>query len=295
MMTEFSSPATPNGDLSVESDDPPIANIATGSRKKKRKNISAITPAQVGLGVNHLDNSDREGSPVSEGYPVSKSEAVYAEMKNIVGPELVTEIKQWSKNDPTKSQQFIIEQNGGPGFNLTGIPVDYVCFPVDKFLHLFEVFKCTKRHARHQNKFTLERYGYAQSLYYVCTNCEEKACIRANLTRELESKWKSEPPSKTYNNTSQHNKAHASMFKHNIKVYLATQQCGGGCHESKVLAGMFGLHSNPIQNSWMRVSENNQSSYYRTRGGNFMRKLRSRQDFKSGKKWKAFYFIMWGR
>jgi hypothetical protein len=102
----------------------------------------------------------------------------------------------------------------------------------------------------------LERYGYAQSLYYVCTNCEEQACIRANLTRELEAKWKSEPPSKTFNNTNQHNRVHASMFEQNIKVYLATQQCGGGRHESKVLGGMFGFHSNPLQNSWMRLSEN---------------------------------------
>jgi hypothetical protein len=278
MMTEFSSPTSPNGDLSVESDNPPIANIVTGSRKKKRKNVSAITPAQVGLGANHLDHSERERSPVSEGSPVSESGAgVYAEMKNIVGPELVTEIKQWSKNDPTKSLQFIIEQNGSPGFDLSGVPVDYVCFPVDNFLHLFEAFKCPKCHARHQKTFMLERYGYAQSLYYVCTNCEEKACIRVNLTRELESIWKSEPPSKTFNNTNQHNRVHASMFEQNIKVYLVTQQCGGGSHESKVLAGMFG------------------SRYYRTRGGNCMQKPRSREDFKSGKNWKACYFVMWGR
>jgi hypothetical protein len=46
------------------------------------------------------------------------------------------------------------------------------------------------------------------------------------------------------------------MFEQNIKVYLATQQCGGGRHESKVLGGMFGFHSNPLQNSWMRLSEN---------------------------------------
>jgi hypothetical protein len=46
------------------------------------------------------------------------------------------------------------------------------------------------------------------------------------------------------------------MFEQNIKVYLATQQCGGGRHESKVLGGMFGLHSNALQNSWMSLSEN---------------------------------------
>jgi hypothetical protein len=88
-------------------------------------------------------------------------------------------------------------------------------------------------------------------------NCEEKECIGANLTRDLELKWKSEPPGKTFNNTNQHNRVHASMFEPNIKVYLATQQCGsGGRHKSKILGRMFELHSNPLQNSWMRISEN---------------------------------------
>jgi hypothetical protein len=85
MMTGYSSPSSPSGDLSIESDDPPIANIVTGSRKKRRKNVSAIAPPQVGLGANHLDHSDQDGSPVSEGSPASESEAIYAEMKNIVG------------------------------------------------------------------------------------------------------------------------------------------------------------------------------------------------------------------
>jgi hypothetical protein len=89
----------------------------------------------------------------------------------------------------------------------------------------------------------------------MCTNCEEKECIRANLTRDLELKWKLEPPGKTFNNTNQHNRVHASMFEQNIKVYLAIQQCGGGRHGSKILGGMFGLHSNALQNSWMRISE----------------------------------------
>jgi hypothetical protein len=47
MMTGYGSPSSPSGDLSVDSDDPPIANIVTGSRKKRRKNVSAIAPPQV--------------------------------------------------------------------------------------------------------------------------------------------------------------------------------------------------------------------------------------------------------
>jgi hypothetical protein len=37
MMTGYSSPSSQSGDLSVESDNPPVANIETGSRKKRRK------------------------------------------------------------------------------------------------------------------------------------------------------------------------------------------------------------------------------------------------------------------
>jgi hypothetical protein len=62
MMTGYSSPSPPSRDLSVDSDAPPIANIVTGSRKKRRKNVSAITPPQLGLGANHLDHSDQDGS-----------------------------------------------------------------------------------------------------------------------------------------------------------------------------------------------------------------------------------------
>jgi hypothetical protein len=107
MMTGYGSPSSPSGDLSVDSDDPPIANIVTGHRKKRRKNVSAIAPPQVELGANHLNHSDQDGSPVSGGSPASGSEAIYAEMKNIVGPELVTKIKQWSDNDPAKKYSLL--------------------------------------------------------------------------------------------------------------------------------------------------------------------------------------------
>jgi hypothetical protein len=164
MMTGYSPPSSPSGELSIEYDDPPVASIVTGSRKKKRKytEISAITPTNVGLGANHRDHSDIEGSPVSE------SEAIYAELKNIVGTELLTEIKQLTQNDPKKKQQFVIEQNGSPGFDLSGIPVDYVCFPIDKFLHLFEAFKCPKCHERHKpKKYLGEIWLRPISLLYV--------------------------------------------------------------------------------------------------------------------------------
>jgi hypothetical protein len=150
MMTDYASPSSPAGELSVDSDDPPIANIVTGPRKKRRRDVSGIDSPQVGLGANHLGLSDHDVSPASGGSPISESEAVYAEMKIIVGTELVNEIKQWPVNDPAKNQQFIIEQNGSPGFDLTNVPLDYICLPVDKFLHLFEAFKCTRCHARHK-------------------------------------------------------------------------------------------------------------------------------------------------
>jgi hypothetical protein len=109
MMIGYGSPSSPSGHLSVDSDDPPVANIVTDPRKKRRKNVSAIASPQVELGANHLDHSDQDGSPVSGGSPASESKAIYPEMKNIVGPELVTERKQWSDNDPAKNQRSIIE------------------------------------------------------------------------------------------------------------------------------------------------------------------------------------------
>jgi hypothetical protein len=39
----------------------------------------------------------------------------------------------------------------------------------------------------------------------------------------------------------------ATDFQQNIKLYLATQQCGGGLKEGKVSAGLFGLHSNVLK------------------------------------------------
>jgi hypothetical protein len=155
-MTDYGSPSSPSGELSVDSDDPPIANIVTGPRKKKRRiDFSGIDSPQVELGASHLGLFDHDGSPVSEGSLLSESEAIYAEMKNIVGEELVTEteIKQWSDNDPAKNQQLFIEQNGSPGFDVTNVPLDYVCLQLDKFLHLFDAFKCTQCHARHKTNY----------------------------------------------------------------------------------------------------------------------------------------------
>jgi hypothetical protein len=106
MMTDYGSPSSPSGELSIESDDLPIANIVTGPRKKRRIDVSAIASPRVELGANHLDLSNHDGSPVSGGSPASESEAIYAEMKNIVGPELVTEIKQWSDNDVTRAKYW---------------------------------------------------------------------------------------------------------------------------------------------------------------------------------------------
>jgi hypothetical protein len=75
------------------------------------------------------------------------------------------------------------------------------------------------------------------------------------LTRDLETKWKSEPPGKTFKQTNQYTRVHSSAFEQNIKIYLASQQCGGGLHDSRVLGGMLGLHSNPLKNAWYRISQ----------------------------------------
>jgi hypothetical protein len=77
------------------------------------------------------------------------------------------------------------------------------------------------------------------------------AC-RANLTTELEEKWAAKPASKPFKD-SKKDTVNAVDFQLNRKLYLATQQCGGGFTEVKVIAGMLGLHNNPLQGRWKQL------------------------------------------
>ena len=44
-------------------------------------------------------------------------------------------------------------------------------------------------------------------------------------------------------------------FELNPKLYLATQQCGGGVQEAKVFAGILGLHTNALHGQWGGIAE----------------------------------------
>jgi hypothetical protein len=85
----------------------------------------------VDLGANHVDFSDEEASTNSNSSSM---------LEKIIGKEY-TELKQ-SVIINGGIQQWTLEYNGIPGFNSSSIPLDYVCFPLDKFLNLFDQFKC---------------------------------------------------------------------------------------------------------------------------------------------------------
>jgi hypothetical protein len=100
---------------------------------------------------------------------------------------------------------------------------------VKNFFPLLDSFKCRKCHAVRHKQFLVERFGFAQSLYYTCGNCNVKACARANLAGDrLEEKWSTEPANKTFYSTNQYLYVRSADFEANINMYLGTQQCGGG-------------------------------------------------------------------
>jgi uncharacterized Zn-finger protein len=78
----------------------------------------------------------------------------------------------------------------------------------------------------------VERFGFAQSLYYKCKNCNMKESVRENMTSHLETHWSSEPPGKTSIAPISILVQLVPILKQTcINMYLATQQCGGGRHE----------------------------------------------------------------
>jgi hypothetical protein len=100
----------------------------------------------------------------------------------------------------------------------------------------------------------VERFGWAQSLYYKCRNYNDIECVRANLTSPLEKIWAEAQYDKTFLRTNQHNCVSAADFERNIQVYLGAQQCGGGRHESRVMAGMLGMHHNALKHMWGEIA-----------------------------------------
>jgi hypothetical protein len=140
-------------------------------RKGKRKDYPAFSPT-IDLGQLHLDVSDDEG--------VTSSSEVVAKKK----PRL-PEKQQWS-----------IGQLDDKTFDYSTLPSDYICLPAKKLFHLFEKFKCKECHATNKKEFKVERFRFAQSLYYTCSNCNVRECVRANMTSELKTTGKRSQPIK---------------------------------------------------------------------------------------------------
>jgi hypothetical protein len=199
-------------------------------RKGKRKDYPAFSPT-IDLGQSHLDVSDDEG--------------------------VTSSIEVVGKKKPTlpEKQQWSIGQLDDETFDYSTLPSDYICLPAKKLFHLFGKFKCKECHATNKKEFQVERFGFAQSLYYKCSNCNVRECVRANMTSELETYWKAQPADKTYHSTNQYSRPSCADFESNVNMYLATQQCGGGRHEGQVLGGMMGIHPSALRKQWNTISE----------------------------------------
>jgi hypothetical protein len=63
-----------------------------------------------------------------------------------------------------EKQQWLVPQRDDLTFDCSELPCNYISLPVEKFFKLFEKFKCRKCHALKQKVFTVERFGWAQSL-----------------------------------------------------------------------------------------------------------------------------------
>jgi hypothetical protein len=117
-----------------------------------------------------------------------------------------------------EKQQWLVPQRDDLSFDYSELPCNYISLPVEKFFKLFEKFKYRKCHTLKQKVFTVERFGWAQTLYYKCMNCNDTECVRANLTGTLEKTWAEAPCDKNILRTKQHNCVSSADFERNIQV-----------------------------------------------------------------------------
>jgi hypothetical protein len=115
-----------------------VLNLFKKRRKSRKTNSRNLSPSLLNLGANRVDFFDEEASIKSNSSSM---------LENIIGQES-TELKQ-SVLINGGSQQWTLKQKGVPGFDSTSIPLNYVCFPLDKFLNLFNRFKCHQCKSRH--------------------------------------------------------------------------------------------------------------------------------------------------
>jgi hypothetical protein len=141
-------------------------------------------------------------------------------------------------------------------FDTSNTPITNVVIPLSKLLEfIHSSFACKVCKSPKHKKITVERYGIASSLYFECSKCNKNSqSCRATLTADLEQKWSEKPKSKKFKDAKK-DPVNASDFDLNPKLYLATQQCGGGAQEAKVMAGILGLHTDVLHGRWGSIAE----------------------------------------
>jgi hypothetical protein len=141
-------------------------------------------------------------------------------------------------------------------YDSNNYPMTNTVLPLSKLIDFLQLsFACRVCRSVNRKKFVIERYGIASSLYFECLKCgANKTSCRATHTEELEEKWVEKPASKRFKD-SKKDKVNSADFQLNPSLYLATQQCGGGITEAKVVAGLLGLHSDVLHGRWSTIAE----------------------------------------
>jgi hypothetical protein len=206
----------------------------------------AATPS-VALGCLHKDHSDDENDLDDENDSIES----FTDLTPTPQPSLdepVAATKPSSSLFPATS--FLID----PNVRNEKIPITNVMLPLSKLIEFMnDSFKCRSCSAVGKS-FVVERYGIAASLFFKCKNCGFETNCRADLCEVLEDEWSKKPPGKKFKDSKVH-PVNGSDFELNRKLYLATQQNGGGVKEAKTFAGLLGLHSNALAGRWSLVAE----------------------------------------
>jgi hypothetical protein len=183
----------------------------------------------INLGANHQDHSDAEDTSSIEEAPPTK------------------------KPKPFPTTLFTIVPST---YKEEDLPITNISLPLSKLIQFLDAsFKCRKCSQSTKKKFSIERYGIAMSMYYTCMECGLSTCCRADLSSELEEVWSKKSPREKFKNTTKEGvKVNGSDFCLNRKLYLATQVCGGGLTEGKLIAGVLGFHTNALRGRWRDIA-----------------------------------------
>jgi hypothetical protein len=189
---------------------------------------AGVDSPTVQLGVRHKDNSDDESEP-----------AVAATS----GPA--------SKRTFFPKTSFTIDPSN---YNESDLPSTNIILPLSKLIKFMdESFKCRKCHSALKKQFVIEKYGIATSIYFKCLGCDQHQACRADLEEDLEEAWEKKPEATKFKDHKK-DQVNGAKFEINKKIHLATQLCGGGMMETRVMSGLLGLHTNPLRGRWQEIA-----------------------------------------